>query len=873
MKCIRENVSCLPGWWLDFVLRRPLLVLVVAMLATAGLLRFTMANFQVNTDLSEMISPDLPFRKAERAFQKAFPNLRDQLALVVEAPTPEIARYGQDVLARRLAATKGLFRSIYTPGGGDFFARNGLLYLPVADLQGLSDNLAEMQPFLGMLPAKLTPESFFSMLGGLIDKGGDQVLANRRFLSLFSTLASAMDNAAAGRLQEVSWEGVMLGQKTGRGPAREFITLQPVLDYTSLYPAHKAIDAIQQLAAGMESEPGLAGVRVRLTGDLALQQADMESVENGTVLAAVISMTLVTLLLIMGLHSGLLTAASLLTLALGLIWTMGFAIGAIGSLNLISVTFVVLFIGLGVDFSIQICLRYRELLAEGKERTEAVRQAAAELFNPQLVSAITIAIGFYAFVPTAYAGASELGIISGTGIVLFLLANHAVLPALLCLLPVRKPAATRGHGIPFDNLPRRHGRKILLVAGLLAIASLFLLPRVRFDYNPLDLSNPKAEAVEVAKELFTTGQTSPWTSSIIRKGLGPAEETASRLSRLPEVDMALTIASYVPEQQKEKLAIIQDTALFMPPLPGPPDLRSLEVEPGYRGLAALNRALARQEQAANRPLPPEARALAAAGDRLGKLQGSRRAEAMDLLDRGLLFNLGLALSHLQGLLQPQPVTLADLPPELKAQYVSPQGFYRIEVFPRQNLTRIRNLENFVHAIRTVAPDATDSPVAILETGNAIFSSFERAAAYALGLITVLLLLLLWSPAETALTLLPLLLAILYTMAASVLFSVPFNYANVIAIPLLIGGGVEYGILLIFRFRSARPGDRHLLETSTARSVLFSALAAMVGFASLALSSHRGTASMGILLSVCTSLMIICNLTILPAILNYYRRGK
>ncbi|MEJ2031735.1 MAG: MMPL family transporter [Deltaproteobacteria bacterium] len=870
LRCIRNNTPCLPRRWVDFVLRHPLSVVLFAGFVSVILLWFTMANFRINTDFSSMIASDLPFRREEIKFQKAFPDLKNNLVLIIDAPTPETARYGQEVLAKRLEATKGLFRSIYIPGGGRFFRKNGLLYLSVQKLENLSDNLAQVQPFLGMLPEKLTMPSFFTMLADLIRQGGDKLLKDDRLLSLFANLGEAMDDAAQGRPHQISWDETMLGQKNSEAKSREFIILQPVLHYTSLYPAQQSIDTIRRLEATVGSEPELAGVRLSLTGNVALRQADLKSVQSGTEIAAVLSFVMVAVFLIMGLRSGWLVGASLFILTMGLVWTMGFAIGAIGSLNLISIAFVVLFIGMGVDYSIQICLRFRELFAAGLDRIEAIREATAEVGNPLLLCTITTAIGFYAFVPTAYAGASELGIISGTGIFLFLFVNLTVLPALLCLLPIKKPPAkTSHHGIPFHRWSRRYGRWVLVVAGLLTIASIYLAPRVSFDYNPLSLSNPQAKAVIAAKELFASSRTSPWTATVLRHSLEQAEKTASRLEKLPEVESALTIASFVPSHQEEKRSIIQDISLFMPPLPGPPDLRSVDVKSSYIALAGLNHTLKKSEEQAGSSLPPEMQKLAAASSRLINLGDRDRATAMSLLKRGVLFNLGLTLDHLEGMLQPGTVSLADLPSGLVSQYDSREGLYRIQVFPRKDLAEIKNLREFVAAIRTITPEVTDTPVSVLETGNAIIGSFKRAAIYALVLITILLLVVLRNRTETIFILIPLLLAVLYTGAASVIFGIPLNYANVIVIPLLLGVGIDYGIHLIFRHRITLPGDRHLLETSTARAVLFSALTTILSFSSLCFSGHRGTASMGILLTICTLLMIFCNLTILPAILDVY----
>ena len=173
--------------------------------------------------------------------------------------------------------------------------------------------------------------------------------------------------------------------------------------------------------------------------------------------------------------------------------------------------------------------------------------------------------------------------------------------------------------------------------------------------------------------------------------------------------------------------------------------------------------------------------------------------------------------ELETSLRAHAVKESDLPRELRSRYVAPDGRYRVEVFPRENILGTDSLKRFVEAVSALAPNSTDTPVTIREAGNAVVRSFLLATLYALLAITLYLLIELKSFSDTLLVLLPLMLSLLMTGASSVILDIPFNFANVIVIPLLLGSGVE-GIYLIHRFRTNPPSSGNMLETSTARAL-------------------------------------------------------
>jgi predicted RND superfamily exporter protein len=237
------------------------------------------------------------------------------------------------------------------------------------------------------------------------------------------------------------------------------------------------------------------------------------------------------------------------------------------------------------------------------------------------------------------------------------------------------------------------------------------------------------------------------------------------------------------------------------------------------------------------------------------------------LDESLLANLPILFEDLQNALKAHSFSVSDLPAGVLGRYVAEDGRYRIQVYPREDIFNHDALERFVDAVAAVAPNATDTPVSILEAGRAVVRSFVQATIYALLAITLVLLYKIRNLPSTALILLPLLLALDLTFAASVALSIPFNFANVIIVPLLLGIGVDTGIHFIHRFRTEPPPDGNMLETSTARAVFFSALTTTMSFGTLAFSRHQGMAGMGKLLALCMTFLILTTFFLLPVLLN------
>jgi len=859
-------------WWAGIGIRWPRSVLILAILLalSAGYGCVTRLGFDTNTD--DMLSAELPFRQAYSVFQHEFPQFSNTILAVIDGETPETARAAARRLASRLQAESDVFQSAYLPRADNFMEQHSLLYLNQDKLEKLSDDLATMQPFLGILAGDPSLRGLFAMLEKALDaiEGGENI----DLAPLLKRINRTLGETLAGRRHLMSWEELMQGVNAS-DERRQFLVVQPKLDYHHLLAAEPAIKRMRALAAELHLDAA-HGLSMRLTGGAALAYEELISVSRGTGITAMIAMISVAIILFIGLGSLRLVTATLFTLVVGLTLTAGFATIAIGSLNLISVAFAVLYIGLAVDYAIHFCLHYRELQHQGVKQGELPTRTAREIGLSLLLCATTTAIGFFCFVPTAYTGVSELGLIAGSGMFIGLAVTLIMLPALLSLFPppVSLPWHTASERLrALTDLPVRH--RNVVRAGILAlgIGAVWLLPQARFDYNPMHLRNQDCESVTTFVELMRDGATSPWRIMVLTQNAGQAASMAGRLKKLAAVDKAVFLGSFIPGDQPAKLDIIEDMALVLgaaiwPERTSPqPSVRA-----DMQALAHLQHRLYTYGRTAGMPFLGETaqleRQLRLTANHLRNATGpGGRRRQIARLEHNLLATLPDNLGRLRLSLEASPVTPETLPPQLRERWLSPSGIYRIEVFPHEDISSNEALRRFVTAVQGVAPQATGAPVFILEAGKAVVKSFQQAFATALVAIFLLLLLVLRSLRDSLLIVTPLLFALALLNAAALAFGIDFNFANIIALPLLLGMGVDNGIHMVWRARTAMPASGNLLHTSTARAVLFSALTTICSFGSLSFSAHTGTASMGRILTLGVIIILIGSLIARPAFIR------
>jgi len=860
----RENGQVQPNLFqagvnalVDRVQKAPWVALAVAIGLTALSGFYAAGNLKIDTDTAGMISEDLPFRQRFKAFRHAFPTLSDNVAIVIDADVPDRADRAADRLAARLRADPDRFPLVFSPETHPFFLRSGLLYLGLDDLTGLADDLADSQPFLSTLAADPSLRGLAGVLKDALD-GAENDDQARRIASVLNRISEAAAATAEGKSAPLSWRN-LINTSLDEGTNRRVIVTKPKVDFGSLSPAAEAMARIRTLArdAGLTEE---AGVTVRLTGGVVISTEELESVKNGATNAGLVSLVLVAILLAWGIRSLRLVLGILAALICGLVWTAGFTTLAIGHLNLVSVAFAVLFIGLGVDFGIHFALRFREERLGAGDQREVMRRTGHGLAMPLGLSATAAAISFFSFIPTDYRGLSELGLIAGAGMFIAFAATFTVIPAFLSLLPPSAPRtalATRSFGWSDHRI----------ATGALALGAICaaVVPFARFDLDPIKLRDPSTESVRTFRDLAATPGLSPYTIEVLANSLSDAYEVAGKLRLLPQVDKVVTAANLVPVEQEEKLAIVADLNVFYATL-GASD--SVPVTEAERGAAfeVLRQTL---QRAADRPLKELSDAARKLDARMEKLSDPEQRIAFE---KDVFEFFAPQVERLKLALSARPVALKDLPPEVLGRYLAPSGRARVQVYPSENLEDPDALARFVAAVREISPGATDSPVEILEAGRAVVNSVVTAALISIVAVSAMVFAMMRSVRDTLLVLIPLILAALYTVAATVALGMPFNFANVIVLPLLMGLGVASGIHLVSRAREEHSGTV-AFATSTPRAVTFSALTTIASFGSLAVSSHRGTASMGELLMLSIGLTLVCTLIVLPSLMQLWPARK
>ncbi|GAC1632789.1 MAG: MMPL family transporter [Nevskia sp.] len=864
--------------WVDTAQRRAVWFVVVALVVGVGLVRYTAANLSVDTDTRNLISDKLPWRQAEIELAKQFPTQDRTLVVVIEGETPEVIDAAQAKLVETLRRRSDLYDEVFAFETEPYFRRNGLLFLEPEALQKLADDLTQAQPFLGTLDHDPSLHGLFTLLGRALDAPGGQ---DFDLSPAFGGIAKSVAASADGRTAPLSWAGLVGGNAADLAGPRRFIELAAKLDFTQLLPAQGPVEFVHASVRELQLDAA-HGLRVRLTGSVAMEHEEIQTAFEGAGLALGLAMLMAAALLYLALRSVRLVLAAVLTLIYGLLMTAAFAAFAVGHLNLISVAFGVLYIGLGLDYALYLCMQYRERLGQGMAVARALSQSAADVGGYMAVCAATCSLGFFAFIPTAFTGIGELGIISGAGMFISLGLSLSLLPALIKLL---KPDPHQLAWTPSDGgalsrvlaWPYTHARPIWTVAAVLIVVALWLAPRAHFDSDPLKLRDPNSEALSTFRELLRDPAIPTLTLSELVADVPAAQALADRASKLPLVSRVLSLPNFVPTRQDETLPIIEDlVAALGPPLATAPAPKQPAVrDDDAATLEALHQALPAYIGRAPAAQRPAAQALNAALDRYDaayrQADAAGKAALLATLRDNLLSTLPARLASLKDALQAKAVGEADLPVALARRWRSPDGRYRVEIAPKEVLDNTEAIDRFDDQVLTVAPTASGAPLTQNEAGRAVVRAFQQAFVSSFVVITLLLLILLRSVVDALLVLVPLVLAGLLTVATSVIFDVPFNFANVIALPLILGVGVDYGVYLVQRGRDAADGT--LLRTGTARAVLYGALITMANFGNLMFAKHPGMVSMGRLLTLGLAMTLLCALVLLPSLLSLRYRQR
>ncbi len=833
-------------------------VLLAALVLSIGLGWYVAGHIKINTDVNQLLSADLDWRLREVELEKAFPQKTDRLVVVIDGATADDAENAAAALADKMQARPDLFKNVVRPENIPFFRKYGLLFLSDDELNGLMDTLVQSQPLLGALASDPSLRGLFDTMA-LTVMGVQQGATDYAQLApSFAMMANTVESVLAGENKPLPWRSMLSSAQPTPRDLRKFILTQPVLDYAALSPGEAASAAVRAMAVELKLTPD-HGLRVRLTGSVALNDEEFASVASGTEFATILSVVLVLVILYLALRSIRLILPILLTLTSGLIATTAFAMATIGSLNLISVAFAVMFVGIAVDFGIQFGVRYRDQRHSEPDSGKAMLATAKIIALPLALAAGSTAIGFLAFIPTAYRGVAELGLIAGVGMIIAFLLNITLLPALLAIFkpPAEPEAIGFAWAAPVDRFLLAHRRKILVITALVAVAGMGVATQLRFDFDPLNLKDPRSESVATLFDLMQDPQANPYVIEILKPSLPEAEALARQIAALPEVDHVMTLASFVPENQDAKLAMIGDASMLLAPTLNPPAIEPAPTEGEV--LTTLSKTAT-----ALRELGPERKEAARLAQDLDEVVTRHDELLLRNLHEALIRGMETQLATIRASLAAEPVAIDTITDDLRRDWITADNRAKIEVYPKGDARDYRVLTAFTAAVRGLAPEASGSPISIQESGKTVTDAFIRAGLFGLLAISFLAWLVLRNVGDVLRLIAPLILAGVLTLATMVIICLPLNFANIIALPLLLSLGVSYAIYFVSAWRM---GISQPLQSSMARAVLFSAATTLVAFGSLSLSTHPGTSGMGELLTVALLYSLLCTFLILPVLLG------
>jgi len=561
--------------------------------------------------------------------------------------------------------------------------------------------------------------------------------------------------------------------------------------------------------------------------------------------------------------------------------TMGYTTLTIGHLNIITITFAVMILGLGEDLGVQFISRYEEELGKGKNRFDSVRGALVSTGPSIMIAGITNAAAFFAMSLSGFRGVTELGVIAGGGMLLATLGMTVLLPALL--LSVRRrnevshlPVQVKVSAIETTLL--RRPWLTVSVCGAVTLVSLVGAFRAQFDYNVLKLQSRGLESVKTELNLLHADAESSIFAAIVCDDLAQTRAQHNSLTGLVSVAAVHSIAELIPEEQEKKVPAIQEIRKRVGDVKfNVPAFQAADVDGVVSALGSLRlraaklarEAAERGDKAAEKTLAPLAEAAKTARAQLQSVaEPVKLTEWLGAYERRFYDDLQEQL-RLLAIQSEKPMKVEDVPVELRRMLVGKTGKFLIRVFPKENVWERAPLEKFVGEVQSVSPNATGTPMGLHEFISILKSGYVWAAVWAFMVIAVMVLIDLRGALATVLTLVPLVTGTAWMMGAMALFHIRFNPANILTLPLMVGIGVAYGIYVVQRYRE--DGEPTFYGKSTGRALMLSALTAVIAFGSLLIGAHRGICSLGLVMTIGVVACLVSSLVLLPALLEIARR--
>ncbi|MDC0068465.1 MMPL family transporter [Gammaproteobacteria bacterium] len=838
--------------------------MAVTILLTIGAGYYAITAFSMNSDNSLLIRQDTDWKHVNQEFLNTFPQYDQNTFVVVSGNKPHQVSNVASQLANKIREKGSVFRTVYSPTSSQFAQEHALLYLEPDTLNDTISKLADAQPFL---TAVATDDSLRSVLELVVDALNSDESLPTGFTRMLDALSSAAEQALTGDSKPISWRDELFQVKDDT--FYQVIFIQGQQNFGEDLPNAQIIAALQSTIADL-SHPYREYVTIRLTGQVPLEHQEIVSALDSAQLAGTLALIILVLVLTWGIRSMWIVAAVYLTMIVGLIWTAAFAMITIGQYNTISIIFLVMFIGLGVDFAVHICLKFQEARLR-LDKKSALIETGTELGPAIMLCGLTSAIGFLAFVPTEYIGLAEMGIISGGGMIIAVVLSLTLIPVFFALSGDPRPATDVPlAGLLSQAVAKNSTLTSYITFGVAAVLTL-IATQAQFDYSTLSLKDPKSEAMETLIELQREDIITDFALTYVAADLDEANNTREALEELAVVSDVRTPTDYLPVNQEENLYILEDARFFLDSLfAPPPPLEPWEDENLLLMLSSINTSLHNTllNLVSGTDTSGGSPELVASLSRFKKAVSDLKdasSDTRELHSELIVPPIKNEIEWLKKALEPDEVTLERLPTALQERLIAKDGRALVSITPEEDVVPVEAMRRFTTDVMAVVPEITGRPVLDLGIGDIVITAFQTAILIAVLVIFLILLITLRSLVDSILVFIPLAMTAMLTLSVSVLMDLPLNMANVVVIPLIFGLGVDNGIHIVKRFHQSSNVEA-LMHSSTPKAVFLSNLTTLGTFSALSFSSHQGIYSIGILLTIALTSLIFLTLVSLPALL-------
>jgi hopanoid biosynthesis associated RND transporter like protein HpnN len=863
--------------------RHPWSVLAIATALAIVSVLYAKARLEFRTGQDDLVRADSRDSRNYLRYSREFPDL-DTLIMVVSAnPSLTDAEQFADRLAQRLDGDKVNVKSVFYRIDPEMMGDKALLYLDTDDLRALAGRIGASLPLLGGYAADPTLANIFAMTKRMIDgsarsprsptrRPSESSSGSANIAAQLNLLNPLLKGMLAGPRAGVTSPWIALPRDERTGARRDnYLTSANgrylLLHVAPVRGAPSGSDPVEAIMAHLDAlRAQFPNVEAGMTGGPALAYAEEHTTQHDMAQGSIIAIIGLALLLVIPFRGIVEPFFAVVALLIGAAWSFGFTTLAVGHLNLLSAVFTSVLVGIGINFPIHLMARYDEARRNGHPMPAALELAVVNTGTGVFASACIMALAFLMPMFTDFRGIAELGEISAAGLFLCLVAAMLVFPALIALRD-RRAGARRPPEVSLalrkstlEKLFARPG----LIAGITTIATIaaaVMIPKVTFDQNILRLQASDAEAVRFENILLHDSGRSSWFAVALAGTRSGADRKAAAFAKLPEVADVETIGNYIPDHQPEKRAILAGMQRELAPIA----IRS-SIHPDDPG--ALRRALdgfaARLAAIAQLDHTGAIAKTHALADRAAaRLAGDPRA--FDGYERRLAADLGAQITKLKDQLAPAEVTEQTLPQIIRDRFVAASGLYLVQIYPKGDIWEDAPLQRFITALRTVDRDVTGPPVQTYTLATVMRHGYERAAVLALIAVFIFVFADFRNLRDAILATVPLVYGGAWLLEAMGALGWEFNLANLFAVPIIIGMGVDNGVNMIYRWREEQDKSSLILTKAVGKSVTICSLTTIAAFAALIPADHNGISSLGWVLTLGVSFILIATYVVLPAL--------